>query len=129
MKRIHVVAAIIYSDDKHKILIAKRPEHLHKGGYWEFPGGKVEQGEAEEQALARELKEELNISYQSAESFHSLQYDYPEKQISLSFWSVYGVPTDQVKAMEGQECAWVEIAQLSSYQFPEANKPILAMLL
>ncbi|NMS07718.1 NUDIX domain-containing protein, partial [Vibrio parahaemolyticus] len=52
MKRIHIVAAIIFNQDKSKIFITKRPDDKHKGGFWEFPGGKVESGESIEHALA-----------------------------------------------------------------------------
>ncbi|NMU53465.1 NUDIX domain-containing protein, partial [Vibrio parahaemolyticus] len=61
MKRIHIVAAIIFNQDKSKIFITKRPDDKHKGGFWEFPGGKVESGESIEHALARELEEEVGI--------------------------------------------------------------------
>ncbi|MGC9493648.1 NUDIX domain-containing protein, partial [Vibrio genomosp. F10] len=61
MKRIHIVAAIIFNTDKSKIYITQRPEHLHKGGFWEFPGGKVEQDESIDQAMIRELHEEVGI--------------------------------------------------------------------
>ena len=55
MKRVHVAAAVIRGQDG-RILLAKRPDHLHQGGLWEFPGGKVESGETVRAALARELK-------------------------------------------------------------------------
>jgi 8-oxo-dGTP diphosphatase len=57
---IHVVAAVI-RDSSHNILIAKRPDHVHQGGLWEFPGGKLDTGESREQALVRELSEEIGI--------------------------------------------------------------------
>jgi len=127
-KRIHVVAGIIYDDERQHILLSKRPDHLHKGGYWEFPGGKCEPGESESEALARELKEELNIVYKQAEHFQSLAYDYPEKSVHLSFWSVYGL-CSEVQALENQQWRWVLLSELTNYQFPEANEPIVQTLL
>lgn len=128
MTRIYVVAAIIHANDSSKILITKRPRHLHKGGYWEFPGGKIEQGESEKQALARELKEELALTFSNAEIFKRLEYDYPEKKVSLSFWYVSGL-TSEPQAIEQQEMAWVDVAELKSYTFPEANEPVVDALI
>ncbi len=65
MKRVHVAAAVIRGEDG-RILIAKRPDDKHQGGLWEFPGGKVEEGEAVQVALSRELHEELGITVEAA---------------------------------------------------------------
>ena len=130
MKRLHVVAGIIFSADKQHILIAKRPKDLHKGGLWEFPGGKLEQGESEVDALRRELKEELNIEFAQAKPYQTINFDYPEKQICLSFWSVYNVLNpEQVDGLEGQQWAWVGVKSLGEYNFPEANFEIVQRLM
>lgn len=75
-KRIHVAVGIILNANG-QILLAKRPEHLHQGGKWEFPGGKVELNETVTQALIRELKEEVALNVHSSEPFMALSYDYP----------------------------------------------------
>ena len=130
MRRVHVVAGIIFSKCRKKILIAKRPDHLHKGGFWEFPGGKLEPGEDEVQGLRRELKEELNVEFARAVPFHSLEFDYPEKRIFLSFWSVFDVINEEnIEGLEGQLWLWADIDRLSEYQFPEANAVIVEQLL
>lgn len=130
MSRVHVVAGIIFSDDGKEVLISKRPDHLHKGGFWEFPGGKVEAQESEVQALQRELKEELGLEFSSAKPFYQLNFDYPDKQVFLSFWSVYNVlSADDIEGLEGQEWRWVAISHLKDYSFPEANKEIVSRLL
>ena len=79
MKRIHIVAGSIFNPTKTEIYITKRPSNKHKGGYWEFPGGKVEQGESVEQAMARELFEEVGIEVTAQSVFQHLEYDYPVK--------------------------------------------------
>jgi 8-oxo-dGTP diphosphatase len=125
MSIIHVAAAIIIQNEK--VLIAKRPEGKHKAGYWEFPGGKVEANETAEQALLREIHEELDIEIATCEFFKSIQFDYPEKKVRLEFFKVSkfkGTP----KGMEGQLIEWVEINKLNNYQFPEANLDIVEKL-
>ena len=132
MKRIHVVAAVIYAaPNMTQILIAKRPDHLHQGGLWEFPGGKVDEGESPRQALERELQEELDIKVTTAEPMMQLCHDYSDKQVMLDIWQVTGFD-GQARGVEGQECRWVFVAEIvadnSDYQFPAANRAILERL-
>ncbi|HCV40284.1 MAG TPA: hypothetical protein DGQ94_16530, partial [Pseudomonas sp.] len=82
MKRIHVVAAVIRGNDG-RILIARRADTQHQGGLWEFPGGKVEEGEGVEAALARELREELGIEVTRSRALIKVSHDYPDKQVLL----------------------------------------------
>jgi len=122
-----VAVGIIVNRNK-QILLAKRPEHLHQGGKWEFPGGKVEQNETVTQALIRELKEEVALNVHSSEPFMALSYDYPDKQVLLDIHTVSDF-TGEAQGLEGQQIAWVDKHELTHYDFPEANKPILAKLL
>ncbi len=124
MKRIHIVAAIIFNQDKSQIFITKRPDDKHKGGFWEFPGGKVEQGESVEQAMIRELEEEIGITVTEQSLFEHLEYDYPEKSLKFDFMTVTQF-NNQPYGREGQEGRWVDITALPDYPFPEANVPIL----
>lgn len=126
-KRIHVAVGIILNANG-QILLAKRPEHLHQGGKWEFPGGKVELNETVTQALIRELKEEVALNVHSSEPFMALSYDYPDKQVLLDIHTVSHF-TGEAQGLEGQQIAWVDKHDLTHYDFPEANKPILAKLL
>ena len=126
-KTIHVVAGIIYNASRDHILIAKRPDHLHQGGLWEFPGGKVDDGESSENALFRELLEELNIQVTQAESFHQLSHRYPEKTVHLDFWTVNAF-SGKPNGNEGQQIAWVPLAELNQYPFPAANQPVLELI-
>lgn len=119
---VKVVAAVIQRQDN--ILIALRPDHLHEGGKWEFPGGKQERAESAEAALCRELKEELGITPTSYRRLIAVNHQYPEKHVSLDVWLVtefLGEP----EGKEGQRVEWVDKAQLSSYTFPAANYPII----
>ena len=129
---VHVVAAVIYDNcDSRQILIAKRPKHVHQGGLWEFPGGKVSEGETASQALSRELLEELAISIVDYKPLMQVFHDYQDKQVFLDIWSVTSFK-GEARGAEGQECRWVNIrdivAENSNYQFPAANRAILDKL-
>ena len=133
MKRIHVVAAVIVNPQQQQIFISRRADHLHQGGFWEFPGGKVEAGETPESALARELFEELDIRVEIAEPYMQVEHDYPDKQVFLDIWQVDSF-TGTARGKEGQECRWVSLQELLTEQpkrlfhFPAANQPILEQL-
>jgi 8-oxo-dGTP diphosphatase len=129
-KPIVLVAACALIDTDGRILIAQRPEGKSLAGMWEFPGGKVEQGETPEQALIRELNEELGIetketclapltfaSY-SYEKFHLLMPLY----ICRRFW---GVPQPK----EGQTLKWVKARNLRDYDMPPADEPLIPYLI
>ncbi len=127
MKRIHVVAGIILDGDG-RILLARRPEHVHQGGLWEFPGGKCEPGEAPAAALERELLEELGIRVTRSRPCHTVAHDYSDKQVLLDFWWVEGFAGQPVGA-EGQQVEWVTRAELSRYAFPAANESVVTLLM
>jgi 8-oxo-dGTP diphosphatase len=128
---VHVAVGVIFNSKQDQILIAKRPKHLHQGGLWEFPGGKVSSGEAVEHALARELFEELGISDIQAKPLMHILHDYSDKKVFLDIWIIYEF-SGQAQGKEGQQCEWVNVQDLLSaqnkYQFPAANRPILERL-
>ncbi len=126
MKRVHVAVGIIFNINN-QVLLAKRPEHLHQGGKWEFPGGKVEAYETTTQALIRELKEEVNLDVSNSEPLMTISHDYPDKQVLLDIHTVKSF-TGQAKGLEGQLIKWVELVDLENYEFPEANRPIVEAL-
>ena len=135
MKRIQVVAAVIFRFDKtlaqsenNHILIARRADHLHQGGLWEFPGGKVEKGETHHQSLVRELQEEINITITSASPMMQISHDYIDKSVTLDIWKVIEFEGNPEGA-EGQEIRWVSMDELRDYDFPAANQRILQKLL
>jgi 8-oxo-dGTP diphosphatase len=82
------VAAAAVFDSQGRVLIARRPENVHQGGLWEFPGGKVEPGEAVEQALARELWEELGIRPTRYRRLIRIPHHYPDRSVLLDVWRV-----------------------------------------
>jgi 8-oxo-dGTP diphosphatase len=133
MKRIHVVAAVIVSADQQQIFISRRADHLHQGGFWEFPGGKVEADESPESALARELFEELDIRVEVAQPYMQVEHDYTDRQVFLDIWQVDSF-TGTARGKEGQECRWVSLQELlieqpeCIFHFPAANQPILERL-
>ncbi|AUD78298.1 8-oxo-dGTP diphosphatase MutT [Kangiella profundi] len=119
---VRVAVAVIERRDR--ILIAKRPQHLHKGGYWEFPGGKQEDDEPISQALIRECFEELAIIPVKFSPLIQIEHTYPEKSVFLDVWTVtdyMGVP----RGVEGQPLFWCPVNQLDEYKFPEANLAIV----
>lgn len=127
--RLVLVAACALVDPDGRVLISKRPQGKSMAGLWEFPGGKVETGENPEQALIRELREELGIDVTSAclapltfashayETFHLLMPLYVCRR-----WEGVARP------LEGQELAWVKPAKLRSYDMPPADEPLIAHL-
>ncbi|CAK2492234.1 8-oxo-dGTP diphosphatase [Vibrio crassostreae] len=124
MKRIHIVAGIIFNQDKSQVFITKRPDDKHKGGFWEFPGGKVEVGETIEQAMTRELDEEIGIKVTEQSLFEHLEFDYTDKSLKFDFILVTDFE-EQPYGKEGQQSEWVSLESLNQYAFPEANVPIL----
>ncbi len=122
----HVAAGVIL-DAEGRVLLALRPKHKHKGGLWEFPGGKVETGESVRDALHRELQEELALTVIDASPFLIIEHDYGDKQVTLDVWLVTR-HSGQPQGSEGQELAWVAIRELQDYRFPEANAGIVTAL-
>jgi 8-oxo-dGTP diphosphatase len=124
-----LVAAVALIDSENRVLLARRPEGKPLAGLWEFPGGKVAPGETPEEALIRELREELGIDVSAAclgpftfashtyEKFHLLMPLYLCRR-----WQ------GQVTAMEGQALAWVRPMRLGDYAMPPADIPLVAML-
>ena len=126
MLKIHVVAAVILAKNK-QVLIARRSKNKPQGGFWEFPGGKIEKDETAIQALSRELKEELAISVLEMQSFIKLEHEYPEGSIILDVWMVEKF-TGNARGNEGQTIAWVSVDQLNQYEFLEANRLVVDKL-
>ena len=124
-----LVAAAALVDGDGRVLIARRPEGRSMAGLWEFPGGKVEPGEAPEAALIRELGEELGIDA-AANCLAPLTFAshrYPDFHLLMPLY-VCRVWTGAVAAREGQSLAWVRPVRLGDYRMPPADQPLAAML-
>ena len=122
------VAVGILTDNGGRVLVTRRKTGTHQGGLWEFPGGKVEPSETIDEALSRELQEELGVSIEAAEPYMVTDHDYGDKQVKLD---VYRVTRWQGEArgLEGQPLAWKLPVELVGWPFPAANTPILERLL
>lgn len=123
---IDVVAAVLQRSDG-TFLLAQRPVGKVYAGYWEFPGGKIEQGESPLQALYRELDEELGISVTGAYPWLLRQFTYPHASVRLHFFRVttwHGEPHGR----ENQELSWQRLPELSVAPLLPANTPVLRAL-
>lgn len=118
------VAVGVVRNSEGKILISLRHAGLHQGGLWEFPGGKIESSETAEQALARELKEELNITVTAATPLITINHHYPDRFVQLKVFRVEQF-SGEANSLEGQPFKWVSLAELEHYAFPVANQPII----
>lgn len=125
-KIVHVAVGVIVGRDGN-ILVAKRPEQTHQGGLWEFPGGKVEQGETLFAALKRELLEELAINIIATEPLIKIRHDYGDKVVLLDVHKVIEF-SGEPQSNEGQPILWVSPKDLSQYEFPAANRPIITAI-
>ena len=127
--RIVLVAAVALIDPDGRVLLAQRPPGKHLAGMWEFPGGKVHQGESPEAALIRELAEELDIQTDAKclAPFTFASHPYEDFHLLMPLY-VCRVWQGIARPMEGQTLAWVRPAQLTDYEMPPADIPLIAML-
>ncbi len=126
-KPIHVVAAVIRNGYGQILLAQRSPNCPHLPGYWEFPGGKVEEGETPKQALVRELQEEIGITATKVTPLIQVPYSYPEKQVFLDVWEVDQY-MGEIKSLEGQDLVFVELEEFEKYQLPPADIPVVSAL-
>jgi mutator protein MutT len=122
--RILVVAAVIEREDR--FLVTRRQDGVHLAGFWEFPGGKVADGESHAAALRREIHEELDVETVVRELVLETSHEYPERVVTLLFYrcDLIGTP----RPMMGQEMAWVARDELPSLSFPPADDELIRRL-
>ncbi len=123
---IHIAVGVLLNDN-HEVLIALRSAESHQGGLWEFPGGKVEEGESVECALNREFEEELGISVQICTELTQIMHEYADKSVMLDVWRIEkssGTP----QGREGQVIEWRALSKLRAVDFPKANERIIRIL-
>ena len=123
---LRVVAGILEAEGR--VLLTRRRAGTHLAGLWEFPGGKVEAGESDPVALARELREEIGVRVRVGELFEQVTHAYPDRTVALRFYRceiLEGTP----EALEVADLAWVPVSELSGYPLPPADAPLVGRLL
>jgi 8-oxo-dGTP diphosphatase len=131
-RRLLLVAAAALIDPLGRVLLTQRPQHKQLGGLWEFPGGKVEAGEAPEQALVRELREELDLIVEpdALDPFAFASHAYPDFHLLMPLYLAQrwqGEPT--LDANAAQAMAWVKTADLRKYDMPPADVVLVDRLI
>ena len=116
-----VTAAVVERDGR--FLVTRRQPGVHLEGYWEFPGGKCEAGEALDACLARELREELGVESQVLDEILAVTHDYRDRSVELHFFrcALDGDPAPQL----GQEMRWVTRAEMAALPFPPADAELI----
>ncbi|MCC5087744.1 Nudix family hydrolase [Xanthomonas campestris] len=126
LRSIHVVAGVI-TDARGRILLTRRTETRDMPGLWEFPGGKREPGETSEQALVRELNEELGIDAHVGAWVMDVPQLYPDKRLRLEVREITGWKGSP-RGREGQAMTWVAADKLARYSMPPADVPVVGVL-
>lgn len=126
MDTIKVVCGLIY--DKDKIFICRRKAEKSLGGFWEFPGGKVELNESHEESLRRELKEELDMSVEILKHFKTVQHDYEKFEIELISF-ICNFKSSQYLMTDHDAYEWVNTSDLLNWELAPADIPIAKALI
>jgi 8-oxo-dGTP diphosphatase len=122
------VAVAIIVDEQQRILVTQRPLHASHGGYWEFPGGKLEANELAEQALIREIKEEVGLDVLQHEFLGEVQHQYAERSVHLLIFLVRKFSGNPI-CIEGQlAMKWIRQDELNPDEFPEANREVMQLI-
>ncbi|MCC3174785.1 NUDIX domain protein [Streptococcus gordonii] len=124
-KIINVVAAAIEKDGK--FFCAQRPEGKSLGGFWEFPGGKLEEGESPEQALIREIKEELNSEIQIISYINEASYDYDFGTVVMKTYHAELI-SGNLELLEHQNSTWLAPHELSTINWAPVDRPAVRLL-
>lgn len=126
-RTIRVVAAVFTREraNTSEILIFRRAGHEIGAGKWEFPGGKVEDGESDSQALHREIMEELNIPVKAGPLLGHILHPYPQITIDLYAYLVSFNPHDKITLVDHDQMIWVNQQEVSQYEIADADVPIV----
>ncbi len=118
-----MVAAVLVRDGR--ILVTRRHAHAERGGQWELPGGKVEPGESEPEALAREIREELGCAISVGALVARTRHRYPDLEVELAFYACALAPGAEPRLLGAGAMEWAEARRLGEYEFCEADRPVL----
>ncbi len=124
-RKLHAVAGILWRNGRY--LMAERPAGSIMAGYWEFPGGKIENGENPQQALFRELAEELGVACFEAGLWQTLSHRYPHGHVMLHLFNVTGF-TGEPAPLEGQTLRWIEPASPPDLLYLPMNLAVVEAL-
>ncbi len=121
-----VAIGIVLSEGR--VLIARRRDGVHMGGYWEFPGGKIEGGESAEGCVKREMREEVGLEVRVTRELAQIEYEYGSSRVRL--WPfICEVVSGEARANEAAEVRWVLVGGLKDFRMPEANGGLVEMLM
>ncbi len=123
----HIALALILHPTGGTLLIAQRKDGVHKAGFWEFPGGKCQDGEMPAECAVRETREETGLEVTILEAWPAITHEYPERIVVLHPFLCRAHSGD-AQPRESKQVSWVRPEQLDDYLFPEANAPILERL-
>lgn len=128
MKTIHVVAAIIFrtTQDNTKQVLATQRGYGEFAGGWEFPGGKVEPNETPQNALKREIQEELDVEIIVKDLIHTIEYDYPTFHLSMECFECSLQENQEISLLEHQSSKWLNHENLYSVNWLPADVDVLS---
>jgi len=120
---IRVVAAIIINTEN-QFLMARKKEGKPLAGYWEFPGGKVDGGEADITALKREIREELNVELKDIKFSFAYTYRYPDKEIDFVFFRAQ-IDIGKIRLTDHDDVVWIDMSEIYNYKIAPADREAL----
>lgn len=126
MKQLRVVAALIFRGEE--VLAQQRPYHKAQGGLWEFPGGKVEDGEADDEALARECLEELGVEVLVGERVWEARHRYSDREVHLLVHRTEILGGGEPVARDAERIAWIPREALKDHPFCPADLPLVSLI-
>ena len=126
MQELWVVAGLVF-DSGGRVLIAQRPAGKALAGRWEFPGGKLHEGESAFDGLVRELREELGVAVHAAERLMRYPHAYPDHTVWLDLWTV-SAWSGEPQGLDGQAFKWVALERLHEEDILEADRPMIEAL-
>lgn len=124
-RHVEVALAIVWREGR--LLVTRRPDNVHLGGLWEFPGGKLTPGETPEACAERELHEEVRVVARARGRRASIAWEYPERRVTLHPVDCDWIAGDG-NAREVSELRWVRPEELGAFEFPEANAELIRAL-